>query len=185
MRKPLSSDQKWFLRPYFPLIGGIFVLKSGLRFLFRALEGIKFVVKQTYSLCCTPLLTCPLTRSGDYWRVSSKLGEEEEDWCFLRAEVGEEDQLVPPVNGWQFKERRQFKELWGGTKWSSDGTLECSREVSEPCTKIVVELHGKAKKKQSSCDGVYLPVEGVVVRGRPVGSDDDNWFVNRTVKNLH
>ena len=38
MRKPLSSDQKWFLRPYFPLIGGIFVLKSGLRFLFRALE---------------------------------------------------------------------------------------------------------------------------------------------------
>ena len=38
MRKPLSSDQKWFLRPYFPLIGGIFVLKSGLRFLFWALE---------------------------------------------------------------------------------------------------------------------------------------------------
>ena len=38
MRKPLSSDQKWFLRPYFTLIGGIFVLKSGLRFLFRALE---------------------------------------------------------------------------------------------------------------------------------------------------
>ena len=38
MRKPLSSDQKWFLRPYFPLIGGIFVLKSGLRFSFRAPE---------------------------------------------------------------------------------------------------------------------------------------------------
>ena len=95
--------------------------------------------------------------------------------CFLRAEVGEEDQLVPPVNGWQFKEHY-------GTKWSSDGTLECSREVSEPCTKIVVELHGEAKKKQSSCAGVYLPVKGVVVRGRPVGSDDDNWFVNRTMK---
>ena len=95
--------------------------------------------------------------------------------CFLRAEVSEEDQLVPPVNGWQFKE--QF-----GTKWSSDGTLECSREVSEPCTKIVVELHGEAKKKWSHCAGVYQPVKGVVVRGRPVGSDDDNWFVNRTVK---
>ena len=54
--------------------------------------------------------------------------------------------------------------------------------VSELCTKIVVELHGEAKKKQSSCEGVYLPVEGVVVRGRPVGFDDDNWFVNRTVK---
>ena len=38
MRKPLSSDQKWFLRPYFPLIGGIFKLKSGLSFLFQAPE---------------------------------------------------------------------------------------------------------------------------------------------------
>ena len=38
MRKPLSSDQKWFLRPYFPLIRGMFVFRSGLRFLFRALE---------------------------------------------------------------------------------------------------------------------------------------------------
>ena len=38
MRKQLSSGQKWFLRPYFPLIRGIILLKSGLRFLFRALE---------------------------------------------------------------------------------------------------------------------------------------------------
>ena len=87
----------------------------------------------------------------------------------------EEDQLVPPIDGWQLKEQY-------GNKWSSDGTLECSREVSEPCTEIVVELHGEAKKKLSFLEGSYLPVEGVVVRGRPVGSDDDNWFVNRTVK---
>ena len=100
--------------------------------------------------------------------------------CFLRAEVGEEDQLVPPVNGGQFKDR-----WWLGTKWSSDGTLECSREVSEPCKEIVVELHGEAKKKRPYCAGTYRPVKGVIVRGRPVGSDDDNWFVNRTVKNLH
>ena len=32
MRKPLSSDQKWFLRPYFPLIRGMFVFRGGLRF---------------------------------------------------------------------------------------------------------------------------------------------------------
>ena len=95
--------------------------------------------------------------------------------CFLRAEVREEDQLVPPIDGWQLKEQY-------GNKWSSDGTLECSREVSEPCTEIVVELHGEAKKKLSFLEGSYLPVEGVVVRGRPVGSDDDNWFVNRTAK---
>ena len=50
MRKPLSSDQKWFLRPYFPLIGGIFVLKSGLRFLFRALEVPKPRVRKSHFL---------------------------------------------------------------------------------------------------------------------------------------
>ena len=38
MRKTLSSGQKWFLRPYFPLIGGMFLLRSGLRFSFRPLQ---------------------------------------------------------------------------------------------------------------------------------------------------
>ena len=38
MRKTLSSGQKWFLRPYFPLIRGMFLLRSGLRFSFWALE---------------------------------------------------------------------------------------------------------------------------------------------------
>ena len=38
MRKRLFSGQKWFLRPYFPLIRGIFLLKSGLTFSLRALE---------------------------------------------------------------------------------------------------------------------------------------------------
>ena len=66
---------------------------------------------------CSPLLT----RSDDYWWVSTEVGKED---GFLRAEVGEEDQLVPPVNGWQFKK-------WFGTKWSSEETLECSREVEE------------------------------------------------------
>ena len=36
--KRLSSGQKCFLRPYFPLIRGMFLLRSGLRFSFRALE---------------------------------------------------------------------------------------------------------------------------------------------------
>ena len=37
MRKRLSGGQKWFLKPYFPLIMGMFVFRSGLRFSFRAL----------------------------------------------------------------------------------------------------------------------------------------------------
>ena len=38
MRKRLSGGQKWFLRPYFSLIRGMFVFRSGVRFLFGALE---------------------------------------------------------------------------------------------------------------------------------------------------
>ena len=38
MRKTLSSGRKWLLRPYFPLIRGTLLLRSGLRFLFWALE---------------------------------------------------------------------------------------------------------------------------------------------------
>ena len=37
MRKRLSGGQNWFLKPYFPLIRGIFVFRSGLRFSFWAL----------------------------------------------------------------------------------------------------------------------------------------------------
>ena len=36
MRKRLSSGQKWFPRPYFLVIRGMFVIRSGLRFSFRA-----------------------------------------------------------------------------------------------------------------------------------------------------
>ena len=39
MRQRLSSGQKCFLRPYLPLIRGMFVFRSGLRFSFWAMEG--------------------------------------------------------------------------------------------------------------------------------------------------
>ena len=38
IRKRLSSGQKWLLKPYFPQIRGIFVLRSGPRFSFQSLE---------------------------------------------------------------------------------------------------------------------------------------------------
>ena len=51
MRKRLSGGQKWFLKPYFPLIRGMFVFKSGLRFSFRELEVPKpRVRKRPFSL---------------------------------------------------------------------------------------------------------------------------------------
>ena len=51
MRKRLFSGQKWFLRPYFPLIRGMFVFRSGLRCSFRALEVPKpRVRKKSFSL---------------------------------------------------------------------------------------------------------------------------------------
>ena len=44
--------------------------------------------------------------------------------------VREEDQLTPPLHGWQY---------YGGGKWESDPTLVCSREVSDPCTEVRVD----------------------------------------------
>ena len=46
MRKQLSNGQKWFLRPHFPLIRGMFLLRSGLRFSFRALEVLELGVRK-------------------------------------------------------------------------------------------------------------------------------------------
>ena len=99
-----------------------------------------------------------IIRVGDYWWVSTKVGSEVGS---LRAKVEEADQLVPPVNGWQVN--------YCG-KWSSDPTLECSRDLSEPCKEIVVELRGEAKTKWPRCEGRYLPVNGMIIRGRPVSA---------------
>ena len=37
-RIPFEKGEKWFLMPYFPLIRGMFLLRSDLRFSFWALE---------------------------------------------------------------------------------------------------------------------------------------------------
>ena len=71
--------------------------------------------------CCTVMLTALslIIRAGDYWCVSSLVGEEA-GW--LRAKVGEADLLLPPVQGWDYYD-------FGDKKWESDTTMECSREV--------------------------------------------------------
>ena len=101
-----------------------------------------------------------LIRSGDYWWVSTKVGEEA-GW--LRAKVGEADQMLPPVKGWEFYD-------YGGGKWDSDPTMECSRELSPACSEVIVILTGAALERFPGLAGSYLPVEGKINRGRPVGS---------------
>ena len=44
IKKRLSSGQKWLLRPYFPLISGMLVFRSGLRFSFWAFKSEEKVV---------------------------------------------------------------------------------------------------------------------------------------------
>ena len=79
----------------------------------------------------------------------------------LMAKVDEADQLLPPVKGWEFSK---------GGKWDSDPTMECRRELSPVCSEITVELTGEALEMFPECAGSYLPVEGKIIRGRPVGS---------------
>ena len=75
--------------------------------------------------------------------------------------MDEADQLLPPVKGWEF---------WDGGKWDSDPTMECSGELSPACREVTVELTGEALKRWPELAGSYLPVEGKIIRGRPVGS---------------
>ena len=100
-----------------------------------------------------------LLRAGDFWWVNDELGEED-GWLAAKVET-EEDKKMPPVQGWQY---------WDGSKWQSDPTLEASRQVSKPCSEVLVELHGAAKEEQPSCAGIYKPLKMRHNRGRWVGS---------------
>merc|ERR1711894_837205 len=72
--------------------------------------------------------------------------------------------------------------------------MVCSREVSEPCREVRVELHGAAKEEHPYCAGSYLPVKGKINRGKwvlqhadgsekflrvPTGSV--NWMIGSTI----
>ena len=78
MRKRLSSGQKWFLRLYFPLIRGMFVFRSGLRFSFRALEMPEpRVRKKSFSL--TKIFINHVSKALDqivsYWQFQAMINE--------------------------------------------------------------------------------------------------------------
>ena len=91
--------------------------------------------------------------------MSEEVGKEA-GW--LRAKVvTEENKQMPPVKGWTY---------YGKDNWLWDTTLECSREVTPACSKIVVELQGAAKEKHPEFAGSFLPVKGKINRGRWVGS---------------
>ena len=91
--------------------------------------------------------------------MSDELGK---DISWLKAKVEtEEDKKMPPVQGWQY---------YDGSKWQSDPTLEASRQVSKPCSEVLVELHGAAKERHAECAGIYKPLKGRHNRGRWVSS---------------
>ena len=111
-----------------------------------------------------PLLAIPtdlslLLRAGDFWYLSEELGKEA-GWLRAKVET-EEDKKMPPVQGWQY---------WDGSKWHSDPSLEASRQVSKPCSEVLVELHGAAKERHAECAGIYKPLKGRHNRGRWVSS---------------
>ena len=113
-----------------------------------------------FSLLAFPTDISLLLRAGDFWWVWKELGKE---IGWLRAKVEtEEDKKMPPVQGWQYRD--------DDPKWQSDPTLEASRQVSKPCSEVLVELHGAAKEIHSNCAGIYKPLEGRHNRGRWVGS---------------
>jgi len=95
-----------------------------------------------------------LYRAGKFWWVSKKVGKK--GGCLKAKVVTGVDELIPPLKGFVYS---------GEGMWESDQTLECSKEVSPPCTEVRVELQGKPKEKQPECAGSYLP-QGKTNRGR-------------------
>ena len=69
MRKPLSNGQKWFLRPYVPLIRGMFLLRSGLSFSFFAWTESeeKATFTHWYGLFLT--LGSGTSSAGNFWTL--------------------------------------------------------------------------------------------------------------------
>ena len=100
------------------------------------------------------------TRAGDFWFVINELGRKT-GWLRAKVET-EEDKKMPPVQGWQYTP--------GANEWQSDPTLKASRQVSKPCSEVLVELHGAAKENVPSCAGIYKPWKGRHNRGRWVSS---------------
>ena len=77
-------------------------------------------------LCQNLHITDALFRAGNHWWVSDQLGKKD---GFMRAAVGEADQKLPPVKGWEAYKPGKLM-FWKG-KWSlKDQTLECSCDPS-------------------------------------------------------
>ena len=84
MRKRLSGGQKWFLRPYFSLIRGMFVFRSGLRFLFRGETSLRssFVMITWSEYLFSYLKYLQLTKFISKIRILNKPTIEEEVMLF-------------------------------------------------------------------------------------------------------
>ena len=69
-------------------------------------------------------------RAGNHWWVSDQLGKE---GGYMRAEVGEANMRLPPVQGWEVykPDTGMFSWMFRTGEWSSeDQTLQCSRHPS-------------------------------------------------------
>merc|ERR1712192_23848 len=86
------------------------------------------------------------------------MGGKKDGW--LKAKVVNQEDLLPPRNGWT------YLTLYG--KWESDPTMTCSREVSPACSEVRIELSGRAQEKHPQCAGRYLLMQGRHIRGRGV-----------------
>ena len=82
MRKRLSSGQKWFLRPYFPLIRGMFVFGSGLRSSSARNENLRPLLKTNI-----PLIRGKYGLQNHFWPLESRflMRKGEKDSIFSKS----------------------------------------------------------------------------------------------------
>ena len=98
-------------------------------------------------------------RCGDHWLVSGNVSSKS---GALKAKA-DSDNPMPPIHGWHF---------CVGLQWFQDSKLECSRQVTEPCSRVTFKTlsyrDGTAIANNKECEGSYVLVVDMYHRGRPV-----------------
>ena len=102
-----------------------------------------------------------LYRRLGWWEVGGGEGGPEEGGAGeVGLQVREGEGGTPPLAGWQWWDREEWRE--------DGGTVSLHLEASTPCTSVVMGSSSLASMEQEQCLGEYLAVEGVWANGRQV-----------------
>ena len=100
---------------------------------------------------------------SNYLKAKGEVGGEE--FGFLRAEVGEADELLPPISGWEFGGDDDNSDDNDDDDWHSDLTMECSREVLPSAIEKWEKEEERRKEKMRKEQPLAVEVDTAAKKG--------------------